>query len=73
MTLENIYFIGQTIDSPGGRAWWRIFCSTMHLEFVAHMDAVLINVPISRVVTKDQWIEALNALGDPTKSESLQS
>ena len=53
----------KTFGTPGGRAWWSMFGRTMHPKFADHMDAVLSNAPISRVVTKDQWIEALNALG----------
>ncbi len=52
----------QVVGTPGGRAWWSMFGQTMHPQFVAHMDAMLLNTPISRVVTKDDWIEALNSL-----------
>ena len=53
----------RTMGSPGGRAWWSMFGSTLHPDFVAHIDTALADAPISRVVTKENWIEALNALG----------
>ena len=52
----------QVVGSPGGRAWWSMFGNTMHPRFKAYMDSNLAKTPISRVVTKQDWIDALNAL-----------
>ncbi|MEP0190490.1 MAG: hypothetical protein ABJP70_07705 [Erythrobacter sp.] len=60
----------QTVGTPGGRAWWSMFGSTMHPKFVAFMDQMLAQAQINRSVTKEDWIEALNALGGPAKNES---
>ena len=62
----------QVVGTPGGRAWWSMFGQTMHPQFADHMDAVLSHAPISRVVTKDQWIEALNSLA-PTQGSGVNT
>jgi len=52
----------RTIGTPGGRAWWALFGATLHPDFVAHMDKRLAAAPISRAVSKQNWMDALNAL-----------
>lgn len=62
----------QAIGTPGGRAWWVQFSHTLHPDFVAHMNKRLTTAPISRVVTKEDWIGALNVLSTntPTHEQS---
>ncbi len=68
--LDRLYV--QVMGSPGGRAWWAMFGQTMHPAYAAHLDSILASTPISRVVTKDDWIEALNSLA-PTKSAGVNT
>ena len=58
--LDSLFV--RTMGTPGGRAWLSLFSGTLHPDFVSHMDNVLASSPISRIVTKEDWIEALNAL-----------
>ena len=52
----------QTLGTPGGRAWWAMFGRTLHPDFVAHMDTRLASASISRAVTREDWVKALNDL-----------
>jgi len=58
----------QTIGTPGGRAWWVQFSHTLPPNFVTHMNKRLTTAPISRAVTKEDWIEALNSLASDKAS-----
>ncbi len=60
----------RTVGTPGGRAWWSMFGSVTHPKFAAHMDDMLTKAPISRSVTKEHWIEALNALASDNAKDS---
>ncbi|MEL6415956.1 MAG: hypothetical protein AAFP79_16005 [Pseudomonadota bacterium] len=52
----------RTMGTPGGRAWFAMFSNTLHPDFVSHMSKVLSSAPMSRIVTKEDWIAALNTL-----------
>lgn len=52
----------RTMGTPGGRAWLAMFSGTLHPDFVVHLNRVLSSSPMSRIVTKDDWIRALNSL-----------
>ncbi|MFN2100461.1 hypothetical protein [Altererythrobacter sp. MF3-039] len=54
----------RTLITPGGRAWWAMFRSELNEKFVKRMDPLLVEHPIGRVVTRDDWINALNALAN---------
>lgn len=49
--LDSLFI--RTMGTPGGRAWLDMFSSTLHPDFVSHMDKVLASSPIISIVTKE--------------------
>ncbi len=66
-TAEALFL--RTMATPGGRAWWGQFGDSVHPRFAAHVNQELASLPVSRVTTKDSWIEALNEIGSEKLSK----
>ena len=66
--METLFI--QTMATPGGRAWWTMYRQTLHPRFVINSDTKLAASPISRAVTKDDWVEALVSLA-PTMNDGV--